>query len=222
MSQPRARFPYWKLIIYFALVCFAVSMLFPFFANPYLGDSNRSSNISNAKRLALTAIMYASDHNDTLPFVAPFEFGIDPLKPYQKYGEMHHVDCHPGTPHLKGTSDFRFQFVLNERTTQNSKLVRVLLGPYASLTDTALTVMLISKPIADKGTLIAAFADGHVVPRPPTYWQAMLPPGNDVPLPVPLDRMLFIDPKASELPKYWSIPYEDVERYAEWAKRQKK
>lgn len=121
--------------------------------------------VSSAKQITLGLIMYASDYDDLPPFVHPFEFGIDPLDPYIKNSDDHDI---PDPPHegkrKPGTSDFRFQYVLQKQSCGGYVSTRLILGPFSKLTEPTMTIVMTGNVNDKEGKeiIVTSFADGYV------------------------------------------------------------
>ena len=204
-------------------IAMLAAILFP--VHLYCGSlSPGIQALSNAKQLTLGLMMYASDYDDKPPFTSPFEFGDDPFEPYLKNESIHCIRCnHDEQPHPKGTSDYRFQYVLQKQAC-GYKAVRIILGPLSKLIEPEKTIVLTGSVNDKKGkeVIVTAFADGHVKAIDRTELKATLPSFVHATIPIlNLNELLYVLPEDSIPPKYWIVPYEDVELYSKWAKEKK-
>ncbi len=186
-------------------------------------DYRLSATVSNAKQLATGFVMYTTDHDDKPPFVHPFEFGLDPLRVYGARQELHRIYTYSLADFKKSGTDYRFQFVLNKETTKDKVPVRLVLGPISALEEPSQTIILTGNAYNNTGqrVLIAGFADSHIKRSDQIQLALIRPPTCDIQSSTSKrEKLLFVTQNNPRVPKFWEVPYEDIEQYASWAKKQ--
>ncbi len=214
-----------EVILIVAIFAICVAILFPTPLHEGRG-APMSSTYSNAKQLTFAILIYASDYDEKPPFVHPFEFGDDPLETYIKNGEIHSIRYPPHSEGRKrGTTDFRFQYVLNRKTIKNGNPLRLILGPILEDKDYSQTIVLTGNVKNWEGIefIVAGFADGPVRKYEKSQLKAVVPPRGDFPnLNLNLNELRYALKEETKPPEFWEVPYEDVERYEKWARGRRK
>ena len=77
-----------ELLVVIAIIAILAAILFPVFARAR-EKARQASCLSNVKQLALAALMYAGDYDDTLPFTHSFgAWWTDALQPYIRNAQI--------------------------------------------------------------------------------------------------------------------------------------
>lgn len=110
MLQKRKGFTLIELLVVIAIIAILASILFPVFARAR-EKARQASCGSNCKQLALAALMYAQDYDESFPgFYSKLSSGNWPLKQW----------CHDLMPYIKNTQIFRCPSGGDSNTSANT------------------------------------------------------------------------------------------------------